>query len=297
MDYYFLSNMPCHLKIDGEYVGKITKNLKVITIQNPISFMEFLPTNNSYFPAYADESNLCGIKKFKFLNGEILLPTFDKKPLTEFKVLLQKQFLVNGYSYLLSVVLDGAVKFYVDGNATIIESLPFIPADCEVFTINSLVFFTFTYKKTVVIGYDFSSTTPNLIFKDIVDEFDISSPLKTTKRYDFINPTTIYEEWNLSAPLTLFSRKTKLLKTLSEIPKQLIALSFMETVSVIGDLSIYLSNELNERANDLYEFIKKPVYLFYPPNLFDEVVSITEKELFTYKFEFNGNHICNIIEK
>lgn len=295
MDYFFISNIPYHLKINGEYLGKVTKNLKFLSLNEPISFMEFLPINNKYFPAYADESNVCGIKKFKFLSGEIILPSFDKKPLTEFKVLAQKQFLVNGYSYLLSVVLDGTVKFYVDGNVAIIENLPFTPNDCDVYTINNLVFFTFTHKKTAVIGYDFSFPTPKLIYKDLVDEFEINSPLKIKKHFDFINPITIFEEWNLTPNVSLLSRKTELLK--GQIPKQLLALSFMETVSVLGDLSIYLTSDLNARANDIYEFIKKPMLLFNPPNTFDEVISITDSEIFTYKFEFSGNLICNLIEK
>ena len=297
MDYFFISNIPYHLKINGNYLGKATKNLKVLSIFDDISFLEFLPINDKYFPTYADKTNLGGIKKFPLFSGEIILPTFQKKPPTAFKILCQKQFLVNGLSYLLSVVLDGAVKFYVDGNIAILDSLPFIPTDCQVYTHGSFVFFTFTANKTAIIGYDFSFSTPKIIFRDLVDEFEISSPLKTKKHYDFINPITILEEWDLSSPLTLISRKTNLVKPLNEIPNKLIPLSFMETVSVMGDLSIYLTPELNERANDLYQFIKKPVYLFYPPESFSEVVSITEKEIFIYKFEFNGNRICNLIEK
>ena len=71
----------------------------------------------------------------------------------------------------------------------------------------------------------------------------------------------------------------------------------METVSVVGDLSIYLTSDLNARANDIYEFIKKPIYLFNLPNSFNEVVSISENEIFTYNFEFSGNLISNFIEK
>ena len=297
MDYFFISNIPYHLKINGEYFGKVSKNLKVLSLSEPISFMEFLPINNRYFPTYADQTNLDGIKKFHFLNGDIILPNFDKKPLNLFKILYQKQFTVNGLSYLLSVVLDGTVKFYVDGNVAIIDTLPFIPTDCEIYTLSNLVFFTFSHSKTAIIGYDFSFSNPKLIFKDLVDEFEINSLLKIKKHYDFINPITLFEEWDLSSNVTLLSRKTEFLRKLNEIPKQLISLSFMQTVSVMGDLALYLTNELCSRANDIYEFIKKPTLLFNSPNSFEEVVSITDSEIFTYKFEFSGSLICNLIEK
>ncbi len=296
MDYYFLSNLPYHLKVDGKYAGKVGKNLKVLKCCN-LNFLEFLPISVDYLPCYSDLKSLENIKKFPLLGGEIILPIFDKKPNFHFKFLGQKHFSVKGQNYLLSVAIDGAVKFYVDGNQSIIENLPFIPDSFDLFNVNNLVFFTFTSKKTMVIGYDFSRPSISLVFKDIVDSFEVDSTLKTQKRYNFINPIEVFEEWDFSSPLTLQSRRTKLLKRVSEIHEKLIPLSFMETVSVMGDLSIYLTSKLNERAKDIYEFIKKPIYLFNPPNVYNEVISITEKEIFTYKFEIEHKSICNLIEK
>ena len=241
MDYYFLSNIPYHLKINGNYIGKVTKNLKVLSLIPP-SFMEFLPACSDFLPCYSDLKSLDAIKKYPFNGGEIILPIFNKKPHFSFKILGQKHFDYHGYTYLLSVVLDGTVKFYLDGKVAIIETLPFIPETFDIYTVNHFVFFTFSSQKTVIIGYDFSTANPTLIFKDIASDFTLDSLLKVKKHYDFINPVTVFEEWDLSSPLTLKSRKTELLKPLGEIPEKLIPLSFMETVSVMGDLSIYGNN-------------------------------------------------------
>ena len=296
MDYYFLSNTPYYLKVNGNYIGKVTKNLKVLQLLPP-SFMEFLPACSDFLPCYSDLKSLDTIKKYPFNGGEIILPIFNKKPHFSFKILGQKHFDYHGYTYLLSVVLDGTVKFYVDGKVAIIETLPFIPETFDIYTFNHFVFFTFSSQKTAIIGYDFSTASPTLIFKDIASDFTLDSLLKIKKCYDFTNPIEVLESWDLSTAVTLQSRTATPLKPLTEIPKNLIALSFMESVSVMGDLSIYLTPELNARAQDIYEFIKKPLYLFYPPNTFSEVVLLTENEIFTYKFEFNGNLICNLIEK
>lgn len=296
MEYYFISTTPYHLKINGEYVGKVTKNLTSLNLSHD-SFLEFLPLSSDLQPIYTDLKCCLNVKKYPFLSGEIILPIFNKNQNCIFKVLGQKQFSVNGYNFLLTLLIDGYVKFYVDGSVSIIDCLPFIPSDFEVYSYNSYVFFVFTSNKTILIGYDFSTNTPTLIFKDLVDKFEISNPLKIEKSYQFINPIIVFEEWNLSSKLTLLSRKTTLQKHVNEIHYSLIPLSFMQTLSVMGDVSIYLTDELKQRQNDLYEFIKKPKLLFTSPNSFNEIISITETDIFTYKIETTNNLISNIIEK
>ena len=297
MNYYFISSMPCHLKINGEYVGKVDDNLKSFSCIEKELFLEFLPINHEFFPTYADVTSLDGIKIFPLLNGKIIIPNFYKKPLSCFKVLMQKNFNHNGYNYLLTMVLDGAVKFFIDGNCAIVSDLPFTPSDCEIYTLNSFVFFAFKCGKIALYGYDFSTPSPTLVFKDIVDEFEVNNPLKIQKFYSFINPITVVEEWDLSLGVSLVLRNTTLSKNLNQINKNLVPLSFMETVSVMGDLSIYLTPTLLERTNDIYEFIKKPRYLFPLPSDFNKIVSITDSEIFIYEFSFEGNLISNFIEK
>ncbi len=296
MNYYFISDIPYHLKINGNYLGKVGKNLSIVEGVYNSSLFEFLPIDESYNPLYCSLESPSNVKIFPLFEGEIIIPLFKKKLDTTFKILGQKQFFVRNTPSILSVVIDGTSKFYVDGGLTLIEKLPFPPENFEVFEVNNFTFFSFLKNKTLLVGYDFFNNTPNLIFKDVVDNFEVNDTLIVQKNYNLLNPTIITEEWQLSSPLKLISRKTTLNKNIYELPKHLLPLSFMETLSVKGDIKEFLAPQLKDRAQELYDFVGSPIYLFPSPKNLLDVVAITNDKLSIYSLEFTNNLISNIIE-
>ena len=297
MNYYFISDTKYHLKINGNYLGKVGKNLLFTeNVSNP-AFFEFLPTSDDYYPLYTDLEDKTNVKTFSFLDGEVIIPLFKKRLHSSFKVLGQKQFFIRNSPNVLSVVVDGSNKFYVDGSVTLIDKLPFTPENFEVFECNNYTFFSFHGQKTLLIGYDFTGLSKKMIYKDVVDDFEIKNNLTTRKRYDLTNPLIITEEWEITSPLNLISRTTNLEKSVYDVPKQLLPLSFIETLSVKGDVTEYLSPQLKERASDLYEFIGSPIYAFTSPKNLLDVVCITKDKLSIYSLEFKDNLVSNIIEK
>ena len=296
MDYYFISHIPYHLKINGNYFGTVTSNLSVIKNQTP-TFFEFLPTSENYHPLYSAQTPTESVKFYNFLKGKLITVSFKKRLDNTFKILEQKTFNLNGVNYLVSVVVDGVCKFYVDGQITLIEKLPLRPTSFDVLTYKNLVFFAFFGKTTTLYGYDFSTPNAKVIFKDIISDFELSTTLKVKRFYPFINPLTITEVWELSSPLNLLERRSEFSKNIHLLNRQLLPLSFMETASVYGEIDEYLAPNLKERKSDLLQFIKKPIYLFSSPENHNEIINISSDGLFTYSLEFDGNKITNLIEK
>ena len=88
MNCYFLSDIPAHLKIDGEYKGVACKNLSYLNVDNTPLF-EFLPLNQAYCSVYSTK-NSKNLKIFNFYNDKLIYPIFTLKNCHPFKVLNQK---------------------------------------------------------------------------------------------------------------------------------------------------------------------------------------------------------------
>ena len=290
MNCYFLSDIDAHFKINGSYVSKACKNLKVTTA-NAFDLFEFLPHNPIYLPAYSNKENT-RVKLFNFKDNLICYPVYSKVNNYPFKILYQKEksnFLGN---IVLTVVSDGAVKFFIDGSITAVATLPFLPAECDFDFYQNTLFVWFKGEKTAIFIYSLDSK--NLIFSDLVDEFFISSVIEVKKRYQTVTKTIVSETWSISETPSLVGKKDSFEKDYFDIHPRLLPLAFFQNVILGANVSSIVTPSLNERASSLKDFLGKVIKIIPSPSDNLETLLIKNDCLTAVKLEFSNRLISNL---
>ncbi len=292
MNCYFLSDISSHLKINGEYVGVISNNLKKVTVNCDKPLIEFLPCNTLYQSVYGNK-NTANLKTFMVNNCLICMPLFSKVNNYPFKVIGQKQ--KNSYSLYatLTVVLDGCVKFFLDGTISAVNRLPFIPTDFNVEFYQNFIILSFHAEKTALFVY--STDSGNLIFSDLVDQFRISNFIEVEKRYKTVTKTTLIESWSFEENSQLYSRHDVKEKDFYEINSYILPIAFFENVIIGGSVEKVVTPEFNARLIQLREFLGKVIKITPSPFDRNEVFLIKSDCLTAVKLEYTNRLISNVL--
>lgn len=290
MNYYFLSEIPAHVKINGEYKGIVNDNLcsAKIDFENPL--FEFLPTLDKFSAVYGDKTSK-NIKIFR-VNDELLVyPIYPLKNDNPFKLIGQKSKSSYSVSANVTVVADGAVKFFLDGSVTDVKTLPFTPKDFEINLFSNFIMLTFTLDKTAIFIY--SQESQNLVFSDLVNEYYLSDYLTVKKGYKTVTGTFIEQDWALSQTPTLVATRDVKQKDFFEIHPQLLPLAFFENLILGADVKSVITRELNDRLLELKEFLGNVVKAVISPD--DRIWLIKENILTLAQVEFENRLISNVL--
>ncbi len=293
MSIIFYSPIPSHLK--GEkYLGQIGQNLTFLDRVESNSLLEFLPIFKNYYPISTTLENSEQLKVFKLNGDSFIIPIFEKKRNLYYKMLFQKSFNIYTSKLLVTVIQDGFYKFYLDGAINYIDELPFLVNGVLTKEYNNLLFLFFEGEKNIL--YVFNLNENKLLYKDIIDTFEVDATLNVKKSYNVLLSAEIIESWSLDN-FTLIGKKTTLNKSRFEINKKLLSLAFFELFSISADTSSLLSSNIKERENDLHEFIGKPIVILPYYKDISKTLIITNEDIKLYSLEFNNGLINNIIEE
>ena len=288
----FFSYSRCHLKVNGEYFGVVGVNPSFSEV-SPDSLLEFIPFDKSLCPTYLTAKDIY----YKLGDYFIYIAFFSPVRNLPFKVLFQKNIGGAFGSLQITVIQNGGITFFVDGTMIAIEELPFIPDDFKGEFIENFLYLSF-YKsgKIALFVYNFMGNSPTLVFKKIVDSFDILKELKTTVLYKFVVPVSITESWEYNGEFKLSSLRTTLLENPFSINENLRPLLFFQMVSVGADVGDFLSNELKPRKFDLLEFIGSPIFI--TPYFLDlkKTIVINKDKASLYSLTYERGLISNIEE-
>lgn len=291
MNCYFLSDLECYLKIDGEYKGVVSKNLSFLETSSTPLF-EFLPFDNNYFSVHSTTSNK-NLKIYDIYGEKLIYPIFNLKNCHPFKVISQTSKNHLSYSIKVTLVTDGAVKFYIDGSIYDIKSLPFVPTSVEIEFYKNYLLLSFIGKKTALFIYNLDT---NLVcFSDLVDSFYISNVLVTRKEFKTITKTTIIEEWNIDKDITFLSRRDEKLRGYFDINSSLTPLSFIENAVIGGSVKEICTPKFSEKIANLKEFLGKVIKAIPSPNNPQEVWLLYENFISILKIEYENRLIDNIL--
>ena len=292
MKVYLYSETPAHLKINGEYYGKVNDNTFLIeeNFENPL--FEFLPINPRYQPVYGSE-NTKELRKFSVKNGQLVYPVYPLKNNYPFKVLGQKQQSSYNVTANVTAVLDGNIKFFLDGSITDVKPLPFIPKNFEISIVSNLIIISFTAEKSALFIYSVQSGT--LVYYDVVDEFYISNNLTVKKGYKTVTDTFIEEEWQLSDSPTLLSRRDFKDKDFIDVHPHLLPLAFFENLIIGASVQDTVTFNLSQKIIDLQNFLGK--YNKVLPIDKESVYLIKPNSVTIAKVEFENRLISNVLEE
>lgn len=292
MKVYLFSEIPAHLKVNGEYLGKVNDNTYRLEVNAESPLFEFLPINSRYLPVYGSE-NSKEIKIFSINESKLIYPVYTLKNDYPFKVLGQKQQSNYNANASVTVVLDGTVKFFLDGSVNDVKALPFVPKNFEITLISNLIIISFSAERSALFIY--STQRGTLVYSDVVDEFYISDNLTVKKRYKTVNDTFIEEEWLLSDAPSLLSRKDFKVKDFLDVHPYLLPLAFFENLNIGASVQGAVTPNLNQKILDLQSFLGK-YYKVIPLNG-ESVYLIKPDNVTLAKVEFENRLISNVLEE
>lgn len=287
MNCYFLSEIPCFLKVNGEYAGVASRNLTTANLLSPPTLVEFLPLSDDFSPVYSF-NNSKRLKPLKTPDGYLFYPLFKPKKDQKFKVVFQKNF----SQITLTVTEDNGVKFYIDGSFFFVGSLSFSPLDSTVDFYGNYACVSFKRNKTAIFIFD--SSCGKLEFSDVCDEFSISDFLTVKKRFSNLTKTTIVEKWQLSSPFKLISIEDEKERGFRHLNNSLLPLAFFENAIIGASLKEITTANFFERTKDLKEFLGKVLKVVQSPIQDNAVWLIGENALSSATLSFNNGLVDNI---
>ena len=294
MKAFFYSEKQAYLKIDGHYVGDINENLKTAKIEDGC-FFEFLPKNQNFAPTYSSESGCGLVKTYPFLGGVFFDVNYEKKRNFPYKILSQQNYKIGGLNCNLTTLLDGAIKFYIDGDFFVTDELPFIPSSQNLQVLNGVIFAIFCGKKTAI--YAYSIENGELLYKNCVDNFSLTNVFTTTTIYKNVVNIQIEESFIVSNKITLNNKICNKNKSVFEVNKNLVPLLLFDLVKHDLSASEILTQKLSEKQGDLKAFIGNVKRAFLNPYHSSEIIALYDNRLCIYAFEYENGSISNIIEK
>lgn len=289
----FYSDITSHLKVNGEYLGVVSKNAKIVEIYDDC-LIEFIPLNNEYYPIISSLKNACCVKVFNLLGDLIIIPVYEKKRNLPYNLIFQKSFSVYNNSLIITVIQDGFYKFYIDGCLTYISELPFYCSECEVKEIQNILFIIFKGKKQVVFAFDLS--TGKLVFKSLANSTTFNEFLTITNFYSTAIPVNVIERWDISN-FSLIDRCAKPIKTQYDIHPKLVSVCFFEFIALSVDTSFLLSENIKSREKELHGFIGKPIVIFPYYKDLKKTVVVLNDSVHLYNLEYKNGLIDNILEE
>ncbi len=292
MKIFVTSDLPCHFKINGNYFGVIDKNLTEFEIEGSPLF-EALPLSDNFLPCYSGIEGNKSIRVFKVLGGLLVYPVLRKSYNLGFKMLGQTETVINGVKTVLTAVLDGAPKFYLDGIISDVKPLPFCPENIDLHYENGLIFASFSKEKCALFVYSLESS--GLVFSSVVNAFSIGETLTVKKEYKTVLKTRVIEKWNLSKECSLVEVKSESQKTFFDINEKLVPTAFFESVVIGASVNEIASPSLVKRYDSLREFLGKVIRVIPSPSEEDCVWLVLDNKVTKGIAVFESGLITNVL--
>lgn len=264
MKVYFYSHTPALVKYNGFFIGKIGKNLTSYNCEENC-LLEFIPTSDDYIPISVYNFTSSIVKRFSIYNELLLyVPSFKKNKSHPYKIIKQENFTLSSSQYLLTVLLDGVIKFYINGNYFATGELPFIPTTFKVEEVNDLLFISFVKEKTCLFIYRKTNTELTLVYSDIVENYSYqNSTLKAYKNYPNLFNLEVTEIWEYSANFNIKTIISNLDDKILSCNDKVKGYLFLSLIILNVDVKLLLSSELKEKSSYIKEFLDYP-YLVTP---------------------------------
>ncbi len=296
MYYYFSSEYPAVLKLNGIYCGAIHNAVKSCNAQGEEPpFVEICPLGGNDKPiAFILDDEFLSSPPSQIsltdLGGGYMLNFFSSFLTSEFKVYCQQKF-----SSLVATV------FSENGNKLSIETPSDFYAENIFLELNSVeivlrekyknLLIVYLYgKKTLVNIYNVSGNIRK-IFSREVDTAEFKDSLVTVENLSNMAKHKITTEWQFSGEK--FTAKNKKIEAqnpldLDRLNEKVIPFAFLEQLLVGGEVKDYLCEELRENADKLRGFLGEFIGVMPPPVFrdIDEVGLIYQKEKNVYKVEY-----------
>lgn len=308
MLYYFISEFPLVIKINGVYGGKIDKTFKKFELTSD-SFVEICPLNRMDYPISFMLDSLFlssppdGII-ITDLKGAFVINIVNISSFSTFSIVAQQKlpfavatvFKENGLNLSIETPSDFyAERFFIPDCDAVIS--PFMLNNNQFIAVN------FLNEKSLLVCFLIQDKVIKVFSKNICDVC-FENGLKTTHKYLDIAKHKLTIEWEysngkLSAKNTLIERDENY--KIDELIDSVIPYAFLEEFLIGGNVDDFLSHDLKENVDFLKGFFGEYIGVFPPPEFrnLNEIGLIYSKNENLYyakyfSFETKNKKICNI---
>lgn len=295
MNAIFISKIDCYLKLNGQFLGLINSNSKIIYDFQEDCFLEFIPLSDDYLPTFYFKNHIGKVKKYT-LNGDLFfVPVFENKRNLKYDIILQKRISTNIGDLLITCIADGSYKYFLDGAIIYSGELPIKPTSTDAKIINGVLLIFFYGSVNLVIAFNLQNG--ELIFQDYGKKIELSNALDITKEYKTTIPTDIVYKWSIDKKPTLLTKDTFFRKSVYDISDNLLNLCFLELICIGANVSSFTTLKLSERLKDLVDFIGKPYILFPYYKSPNKIVGIYKDSISLYDLSKENNLIDNVVDE
>ena len=274
---YFLCDVPCAVKVDGIYIGVASKNLSFIECDK--CFLEFIPLDEGFDKIcfLFDKNRPISSKNTRIINlygGFLLIPQFFRKINGEFKLIDKKQFDLPIPTLATFFTQNGTKLCISNGKDFYIEHIPFTPSEIKfdacISNGNQYLVAVCMANKAEILAFKIEETV-SLAFKNLCDGYSFSKNLLTTiENKNDVLRHTICSTWQFDNNVKLKSHKVSREKLPYALPEKLFVIAFFEEVILNGDLSEFLTPNLNERSHEIKDFLGDFTRILPPPHFMDD---------------------------
>lgn len=275
---YFYSQQNAFVFCNGKYYGKINQNVKSANLEEN-SLLQFVCEDESYSSFYAYNLKSKNLKVYNLKKGILLCPTFDKNRNLPYKIHLQKDISIKNSRHVITILLDGDIKFHINGLFYLTSELPFIADSVNIEEKDDFLFLSFQKEKTCLLIYKFYNGEYNLCYKDVVDSYSYQNlTLKIYKTYFTPYSLEITENWEFADKFSLVSTYSNLLDNVISLKKPLKNYTFMYLLIVKANVSAFITKNVKDKLNSLNEFLCYPKWVLYNFEDNDDSVIILTNE-------------------
>ena len=292
---YFSSATPCALKVNGNFVGKVTVNPSFLDLEQ--AFLEFVPLDQSLDCAcyLLDKNQPVSCKNVQIIDlygGFLFLPKFVRKSFGSTEIVVNKIFPLNN-PVQVSCFNQGDGKIFLRTESDLfIESTPFALTDVRfescAFNGREYLLIICVCGKTVIYGYEIGKKiTP--VFKNVCDGFGFDGNLlRMFENKNDLLRHTLSTTWEFADSVKLKSQTITAKRAVYSLPDALVPYAFFEEILLGGDVANFLTPRLKPRAKEFKEFLGDFKGILPPPHFVgDDFVTL----LYADKVEYAKVHV------
>ena len=293
---YFYSQQNAFVFLNGKYLGIINQNVKMVDVEEN-SLLQFVCEDSSFTPFYAYNLKSKNLKVYNLKKGVLLCPTFEKNRNYHYKICFQKDITIKNSRHVLTLLLDGDIKFHINGQFYITSELPFIPNDIDVEEKDNFLFLSFKKEKTCLLIYRLENGEFNLRYKNVVDSYSYqNATLKIHRNYSSPYSLEITENWEYKDTFSLISTYSTNLNGITNHKKPLKNYLFIYLIIIGANVSSFVTQNIKSKLNSLKEFLCYPKSVLYNfEDNDDSVIILTSEGAKKVVFNYLDNLIDGIL--
>lgn len=291
MLYYLYSPICCHVKKDGEYVGRLNKNPKFF--EGDFKLLEFIPVKSEYSPCIADYKHLENVICVEDKLGKIIIPTYKRQRYYGYEVIDQQQISSPIGEILITTLLDGEYKFFLQSTSASSFELSFKPERVTASVIGSLLVISFTAVKTSLFVFDLSNGSPVLRLKKVVNSFTLTNELNVETTIPSITSLSELTTYSLNGELTEKEKVFKRGKSIFALSQQIIPFAFLEEYLLGANYVDYLNGSMRQNANMLKGFLEN--FILALPLGQEGITLVYKKHTKLLKVYLEGGYISDLV--